>query len=183
MDKLLTQTEVVAAIIGAIVGGIIGIFGSVCTIIVTDLIKNWGKISIFTNESKIRFSKRDQMGGEEIIENMNEAETIEIDIKIDIYNDSNKPKTLGNFRLELLENRQNKIFPVNQYFRTPSGIPYSLSVPSQIILPKQPVCIQCKTFLNIADIACFHRNIDVYFLANTPKKVIFKTKILSINKG
>ncbi len=183
MDKLLSQPEVVAAIIGAVVGGIIGILGSLSTIIITALIKNWGKLSVFINESKLRYTKLDQMGGEKIIENINEAETIEIDITVDIYNDSNKSKTLGNFRVELRENRQNKTFPVKQHFRTPGGVPYSLSVPSQTILPKQPISIKCKTFLQKADIACFNKNIDVYFLANTPKHQSFKSKILSIDKG
>lgn len=182
MGDVFAQTEVVTAIIGAIVGGIIGILGSVSTIAISALINNYGKISIFTNESEIIFHKSDNAGGYEVTEDLQKAEGIEININVDVYNDSGSLKTLGNFQIELIEDRQKKYFPVNQYHRTRTKLSYSLTVPSQTIFPKQPVNIQCKSYLHQIDIKPFDTNIDIFLLADSPKGMKFRSKILVLKK-
>lgn len=183
MGGLFTQTDVIAAIIGAIVGGIIGILGSVSTIAINALIKNSGKLSIFTNESKIIYHKRENLyNGFEVTEELNKAENIEININVDIYNNSGSLKTLGNFQIELIEDSKKILFPTYQYLRTKTNFPYSLDVPSQTIFPKQPVNIQCKSYLHQENIKPFNTNVDIFLLADSPKGKKFRSKILVLKK-
>lgn len=183
MMVFLQQPEVVATIVGAIVGGIIGILGSVASFVISAILRNRGKLIIFTNESKIEFHKRDNMGGYVDASEMKDAEDIEFSIDVDVYNQSDIPRTLGEFKIELSNKKSKKNFTTKVYKRTISGIPFSEAVPTQTIFPKQSSNIGCKTFLHQADFSTFDSKIDIYLLANFPDRRKFRVKVLEMNRN
>lgn len=182
MMSFLQQTEVVSAIVGAIVGGIIGIIGSVATFAISAIFRSKGKLIIFKNESKTTFHKRDSMGGYVDTLEMKEAEDIEISIDFDVYNQSDIPKTLGDFKIELSNKKSKIYFPVKVYKRTKSNIPFAETVPTQTIFPKLSANIGCKAYLHQPDFLSFDSIIDIYIMANFPDSKKFRVKVLEMNR-
>jgi hypothetical protein len=181
--KIFTQTEVIAAIVGAIVGGIFGFLISILTTLVNSLIRNIGSLTVFSNTSEFQFNKMDSYNGFAKTLNFKEAENIEVRINLDIYNNSEIPKTLGNFKVEISQNRIKSYYLTKIYKRTSSGSPFSENIPPQTILPKQSINIQCKTFLHVEDFISYDSTIGLFLVANFPNKRIFKYKFLEMNIG
>ena len=176
----LQQTDIVATI----VGGIIGILGSLATIVVTEILRNKGKLVLFTNKSKILFHKNDNAGGEIEALGRDDAEEIEFSFDIDVYNQSDVPKNLGEFRVELNNKNSKMNFATKLYKRSGSYfIPYSQDVPTLTILPKQSANIECKTYLQQSDLSPFGSKIDIYLLAKLPDRRRFRVKVLEMNEN
>jgi len=130
------QSEVIAAIIGAIVGGIIGILGSVATIIITSIIKNRGKLVIYTNNSKITYTRRDNTGGFVNAQSIHDAEDITVSIVCDLYNQSDIPKNLADFTAEISYKKAKKYFDVKGTQIIEGRFPLAVTLPTIIIFPK-----------------------------------------------
>ncbi len=182
MSDFLGQKEVLAAIVGAFVGGIIGILGSVISFLIREYIRNKGRLIVLSNESSIIFRIRDNAGGLDVTTDINKAESIEFSINVDVYNQSDIPKTISGFEIELCSSENKKKFPVKRYKRTSSGIPYSITVPTLTIFPKQPAKIECTSYFTQQDFLPFSSRIQFYLFASFPDRKKFKTKILELDK-
>jgi hypothetical protein len=174
------QSEVIAAIIGAIVGGIIGILGSVATIIITSIIKNRGKLVIYTNNSKITYTRRDNTGGFVNAQSIHDAEDITVSIVCDLYNQSDIPKNLADFTAEISYKKAKKYFDVKGTQIIEGRFPLAVTLPTIIIFPKQTESIHCKIHLKPTDVTEY-KHAGVYLIAVYPDKKQFRERVLEID--
>jgi hypothetical protein len=178
MGNLFQQTEVVAAIVGAIVGGIIGIVGSVITIIVSHILRSNGKVKLFSNRTKVAFY-RNNAGVQEKLENPSLMEDMELAIDVDIYNGSDMPRILGDFKVELFEKKVKKIFETEERTASTGGFLPWVMIPTttHTIYPRDSETLKCYVYLKPLDLTSL-KNIDrVILTARYPDQKKFRAQV------
>jgi len=175
MSNLQTEIDITAAIWGAIAGGVTG---PLVTFVIDTIRRNNGKLILFTNTSKIKFQKRDGYGGFEEVLNLESAESFVLEIDIDIYNQSDMPKTLGNFRIEIINKNGKILKPIQVYKRSSTGVTSHEHFKTQTIFPKQSGSIVSGFWVEQKDFAAYDPIPNVYLLADYPDKRVFRVKVL-----
>jgi len=177
--KCLNEPE----IIGAIVGGLIGILGSAISYIIAYLIRISGKVSLFSNRSKvILLGKQDEYGQFGKVMKLENAEEIMINIDIDLFNSSDIPKIIGNFQIMLSNKNNEKIFSVHKTEWIANGVPTFESLNTIPIPPKQSTQIKCETHVFSNEFPVSQSKLEIFLLYKTLKKNFKKIKITEINK-
>ena len=169
-------------ILGAIVGGLIGIGGSAISYVISYLLKNKGKLILFSNRSKVEyFGKVDEFGQREKIYDLNLSEDIVISIDIDLLNTSDMPKAIGEFKIELRNKDNSKLLPAIRYERTSLGLPYSTPVITTMVMPKQTENIKCDGHILKKDFCFTELFVEISLVFRTNKQKCKKIKVLDIN--
>ncbi len=175
---IFSQPEVIAAIVGAVVGGLIGILGSLATLIVTNMIKNHGRLIIYTNSTKIRFTKQ-ETGVTKEVENFSDAQNISIDVAVDFYNPSDTPRTLAKFELEISHKKNKKVFETKETHVLEGRFPVLVAIDPITVFPRTTEKVRSHAYLQPADISMF-KTASVYLLATYPDKKKFRERVLVV---
>jgi len=174
MANLQQEVEITAAIWGAIAGGITG---PLVAFAIDVIRRNNGKLILFTNISKITFQKPDSFGGMEEVPNLDSADTLLLEVNIEIYNQSDIPKTLGDFRVEI-DNRVNtKILPIKAFKSIVVGSPVTEYFQTKTFFPKQSENVTCVFRFEKKDFSLFKPTPEIFLLADFPDGKKFKVKV------
>ncbi len=174
------ESNLFATLAGAVCGGTL----TLLVTIVTFILKRIGKLVIFNNKSNIEYKKQESGFGQYIkSDDFSEADRIEISIDLNIYNQTEVPKTLGDFSIEIHISGNRKRFPVKEIHWNTSNseaaytpVSFSREVPVITISPKETNQIICKSFIEKEEIS---GAIDkVFLIAQFPNGKNFKERII-----
>ena len=176
-----SDEELIRELTLIVFGAVIGFFISISLIIIERVLKRFGKLIVVSNNSEIKIIDYDTQSYIEP-NHLADADKIEILIDLDIYNQSDIPKTLGNFHIEIIEQKAAKEFSVKLNIRqeTSSSVPYGksnyeINVPVLTIPPKESRKITCSSIIEKEEIPA---SIDqVFFAAKFPNNRKYKIEI------
>lgn len=172
-------------LIAAIVGGLIGVFGSVATLIASQYIKQSGKITVNLTRSNIMLSKPDEAGGQVATSNLDESDTLNISLGIDIYNSSEVPRSLRELGIEVIP-RKGKGFSIppsvlKERSNIPTFIPYRkleiINLP-----PKELTHLDLQTWEKLDH--SYHElkgSLTFSFVARYPNGKKFKVRLITVD--
>ncbi|WP_416731380.1 hypothetical protein [Fictibacillus sp. JL2B1089] len=143
MKDILKTIESFEGIIGALLGVII-------TLILTQVLKNWGGIKTYVLEWKVDFFKPDGYGGRDT-SFIDEASSASLYLNIEIYNGSEMPKILRDIKFSFY-NEKLFLFSVNpndeSTARISAGARRSDPLLNINIPPKQIVTYELSNYLS-----------------------------------